>query len=347
MICLGIESSCDETGLALLRDGKIAASLLASQAELHAIFGGVVPELASREHYRFMGPLFDALLQRAQIKVDEIDLVAVARGPGLLGCLLTGLAFAKGLALALGKPLLGVNHLHAHLLAVGMENDPVYPALGLLVSGGHTNICFVEGPAKISQLGRSIDDAAGECLDKTGSILGLPYPAGKRIDSLAAKGKADPALLPRPYLDNENLDFSFSGLKTAAIREAHSQGLDVHNGGGTVGLENFCASLNLAIVDTLLHKLEKALEGNRRAKAIWLAGGVAANGMLRLECGNFAQKHGLQFLAPNPALCTDNGAMIAHAAWLLHKEGYFHGLELEAVPRGRAMPDDLLKMRVP
>ena len=216
MLCLGIESSCDETALALVENGRLLASVLASQADVHALFGGVVPELASREHYRYIGPLFDELMRRCRCRSADIDLVSVARGPGLLGSLLVGVAFAKGLALGLGVPFLGLNHLHAHLLAVGLERELSFPCLGLLVSGGHTHIYRLEAPWRCLPLGRTLDDAAGEAFDKVGKLLGLAYPGGGLMDALATAGKADAGLFPRPYLDNDNLDFSFSGLKTAA-----------------------------------------------------------------------------------------------------------------------------------
>lgn len=216
MLCLGIESSCDETALALVEDGRLLGSVLASQSNVHALFGGVVPELASREHYRYVGPLFDELMQRCGTKPADLDLVAAARGPGLLGSLLVGVAFAKTLALGLGAPFLGVNHLHAHLLAVGLEHELVFPALGLLVSGGHTHLYRLESPWRCLLLGRTLDDAAGEAFDKVGKLLGLAYPGGQLLDALARTGAASPKLFPRPYLDNDNLDFSFSGLKTAA-----------------------------------------------------------------------------------------------------------------------------------
>lgn len=337
MLCLGIESSCDETAVALVRDGILEDSLLASQVDVHAIFGGVVPELASREHCRFIGPLFDELIKRTQINPREIDLVAVARGPGLLGCLLVGVAFAKGLALALGKHLLGINHLHAHLLANGLEHQLVFPAIGLLVSGGHTNLYLIKSPSKFQQLGRSVDDAAGECLDKTGSILGLPYPGGKMIDNLAMGGVPDNALLPRPNLHKDNLDFSFSGLKTAAAR-ASAIYVDQQSDNA---LKNFCASLNAAVVDTLLQKLARALSLHPEAKAVWLAGGVAANTLLRAACEKLAVCHGLAFLTPSSRLCTDNAAMIAYSGFLLGRNGFSHGLALEAIPRGKMIPDDM------
>ncbi|MCL2123838.1 MAG: tRNA (adenosine(37)-N6)-threonylcarbamoyltransferase complex transferase subunit TsaD, partial [Desulfovibrionaceae bacterium] len=184
MLCLGIESSCDETALALVHDGTLVDAVLASQADMHALFGGVVPELASREHYRFMGPLYDQLMSRNGLTAAELDVVAVARGPGLLGSLLVGVAFAKALALGTHARFVGVNHLHAHLLAVGLQESIPWPCLGLVVSGGHTEIYRMESPMRFTRLGRSLDDAAGEAFDKIAKLLGLPYPGGIHLDAL-------------------------------------------------------------------------------------------------------------------------------------------------------------------
>lgn len=340
MICLGIETSCDETALALARDGKLLDSVLASQADLHAIFGGVVPELASREHYRFIGPLFDELMRRNNLMAKNLDVIAVTRGPGLLGSLLVGSAFAKALALSLDIPLIGVNHLHAHLLACGIGKKMVFPALGLLVSGGHTHIYKVDAPDKFHLLGRALDDAAGEAFDKIGHMLGMKYPAGKRIDELARMGSADKKLLPRPYLDNDNLDFSFSGLKTAAsqVIQNNFSGKDLPDN----ALKDFCASLNLAIAETLAQKVKRALKKYPECKSVWLAGGVAANSMARESISALALKEGKSFMAPELRHCTDNAAMIAFAGCLLARKGCHHGLELEVIPRGRKIPDDML-----
>lgn len=340
MLCLGIESSCDETALALVEDGQLRGSALASQAELHALFGGVVPELASREHYHYIGALFDDLSKRANINSNDIDVVAVARGPGLLGSLLVGVAFAKGLALALDKPFLGVNHLHAHLLANGLTQKLEYPVLGLLVSGGHTELCRIESPWKIERLGRTLDDAAGEVFDKTAKILGFPYPGGTLVDEHAKRGKANPHLLPSPFLNNANLDFSFSGLKTAAVNVVNS----ARKRNGKLDeseVADFCASFNFAVVHTLVKKVDRALRQNRDVKQLWLAGGVAANSLLRAELQKLAKKRRLDFRAPDLAFCCDNGAMIAYAGWLLAKHGFSHDLDMEAIPRGRNIPDDM------
>ncbi len=352
MLCLGIESSCDETSLALVRDGVCVDSVLASQVDIHALFGGVVPELASREHYRFVGALYDALMARTNLTIENVDVVAVTRGPGLLGALLVGVAFAKGLALGAGKPLIGVNHLHAHLMVAGLEHKIAFPALGLLVSGGHTHIYRIESPTKLALLGRTLDDAAGEACDKFAKMLGLPYPGGAILDRLGRQGTADPKLFPRPYTHNSSLDFSFSGLKTAASlwleqhpdvvqegRRVAREGTD----GAAPALCDGCASYLMAIAETLSHKLELALqrvpEGTYRC--LLVAGGVAANSKVRAEAARLAERHGLELLLPSLKLCTDNGIMVAYLGSLLAKEGLRHGQGLSVIPRGQHIPEDL------
>lgn len=348
MICLGIESSCDETALALVQDGRLLDAVLATQTDVHALFGGVVPELASREHCRRMGPLYDLLLRRAGLPPSAVDVYAVSRGPGLLGSLLTGVAFAKGLALGAEKPVIGVNHLHAHLLAAGLEHELAYPALGLLVSGGHTCLYRMESPARMPVLGRTLDDAAGEAFDKAGKMLGLPYPAGRLLDALAGRGKADEKLFPRPYVDNDNLDFSFSGLKTAMATYLASRRKDgallsvsenLHD--APQDICDVCASFNLAVVDALRVKTARALDRNSHIDLLVLAGGVAANSLLRRSMEDLMRLRGGRLLVPSPDLCTDNAAMVAYAGWLLASLGYAHGLDFEAVPRGRPLPDDM------
>lgn len=428
MLCLGIETSCDETALALVRDGAVIADVMSSQADVHALFGGVVPELASREHYRLIGALCDEVLRRAGVTAADIDVVAVARGPGLLGSLLVGMGFAKGLALATGARLVGVNHLHAHLLAAGIDAELPYPALGLLVSGGHTHIYRLESPRHMPLLGRTLDDAAGEAFDKVAKQLGLAYPGGRTIDELGRKGRVNPSMFPRPYVDNDNLDFSFSGLKTAAglvvqanpaLSEAaravaasaalSAPSADSARPDGAApdsalcDLYDMCASFNHAVVDTLRIKLERALvrengplpgtpatakkkgkkgraaahDGQQSAaheifapaagcspssehghaldspreadrapvRALVAAGGVAANSYVREALANLAHRAGLPLLLPTPALCTDNGVMVAHAGWRLASLGLGHDLALEAIPRGRTIPDDFTMFR--
>lgn len=349
MLCLGVESSCDETALALVEDGRLVEAVLASQADVHALFGGVVPELASREHYRYAGALFDELMARSGRAREDIDLVAVARGPGLLGSLLVGVAFAKGLALGLGARFLGVNHLHAHLFAVGLERTLPFPSLGLLVSGGHTHLYRLESPSRCLPLGRTLDDAAGEAFDKVGKFLGLAYPGGRLMDALARSGTADARLFPRPYLDNDNLDFSFSGLKTAATSYVaqHLAGLSwprplTKIEDAPLELKDCCASFNLAVVDTLCAKTARALDRNPDLKTLVLAGGVASNSLLRERVTQLMESRGGTALIPGPLFCTDNAAMVAYAGWLLGSSGFSHTLRMETIPRGRKVPDDML-----
>jgi N6-L-threonylcarbamoyladenine synthase len=350
VLCLGIESSCDESALALVRDGVLVDSVMASQADLHSLFGGVVPELASREHYRFLGPLWDRLATRSGLTAADLDVVAVARGPGLLGSLLVGVAFAKGLALASGAGFVGINHLHAHLLAVGLLEAVPFPALGLLVSGGHTDIYLMEDPMRFTRLGRGLDDAAGEALDKIAKLLSLPYPGGAHLDALARRGRADPKLFPRPYLDNDNLDFSFSGLKTAvaahlARRPDSFRSAARQDGDAPGELCDLCASVNLAVAETLCAKAERALNAFPHVGTLILAGGVAANTLLRERAARMTAERGARLLVPPPELCTDNGAMIAYAGFLAAQRGFGHSLDMESVPRGKALPDDAIPMR--
>ncbi|MDL2207320.1 tRNA (adenosine(37)-N6)-threonylcarbamoyltransferase complex transferase subunit TsaD [Desulfovibrio sp. OttesenSCG-928-F20] len=353
MLCLGIETSCDDTSLALVRNGRLLGQATAGQADLHALFGGVVPELASREHARLIGPLYDRLLEESGVSPGDLDVIAVARGPGLLGSLLVGVAFAKALALGMAVPLVGVNHLHAHIFSAALERPLPLPALALLVSGGHTHLYLVLGPNAFECLGKSLDDAAGEAFDKAGKMLGLPYPAGRHIDELAEEGRADPALFPRPYLTNDNLDFSFSGLKTAmqtrlsgqsnAAWDALTGDMILPKGLKRQEMADLCASYRLAIVDTLLTKTQRALHDPRLrdAKSLILAGGVAANSLLRRRMAELARLTGIEFVSPSPELCTDNGAMIACLGGLLAAKGLGHDLDLASVPRGRAIPDDM------
>lgn len=339
MICLGIETSCDDTGLALVQDGRILGETLSSQAPAHAVFGGVVPELASREHERHIGRLFDALLQQSGVALQEINAVAATRGPGLLGSLLVGASFAKTLAAMLNCAFIGINHLHAHILAVGISEAMQFPALGLVASGGHTEIYRMDGYDKFTRLGRTLDDAAGEAFDKAGAAAGLAYPAGRAIDQLAARGSRGRFALPAPYLANDNLDFSFSGLKTAAVTLAR----ELRKNGMENDLPDFCASLNWAVCRAIAEKCRRALEDNPDINTLYMAGGVAANSMLRETLNSLMRKRGGKFASPPLRLCMDNGAMIAHAGEILINMGYYHELDAEAIPRGRKMPDDYKK----
>jgi len=352
MICLGVETSCDETALALVGDGAVLGEKLASQERLHALFGGVVPELASREHLRKGAVLYRELLAETGTDPGRIGAVAIARGPGLLGSLLVGMNLAKGLALGLGVPLVGVNHLHAHLMAAGLERELVFPALGLLISGGHTHLYLIRSPFDFELLGRTLDDAAGEALDKAAKLVNLPYPGGKFIDRLGQGVTPDDTLFPRPYISNPGLDFSFSGLKTSVARyvAAHPHlKLPVLPDGelpDVPGLGLFCASINSAVAQTLRIKAGRALAAHPEARCLVVAGGVAANSMIRGVLTGLCEENGIEPVFPSLSLCTDNAAMIAHLGGLLAQAGYRHGMELDAVPRGRPVPLDYSRVAV-
>jgi N6-L-threonylcarbamoyladenine synthase len=354
MLCLGIETSCDETAVALVRDGALIEEIISSQVPMHAVFGGVVPELASREHLRVLCPLLDRILDMTGTGVGDLDGVAVARGPGLLGSLLVGLGLAKGLACSTGARLVGVDHLQAHLLAVGLERKLLFPAMGLLVSGGHTQIMLMRSELSMETLGRTLDDAAGEAFDKAAKLLNLPYPGGILIDRLGSGAEPDTRMFPRPYIDNRNLDFSFSGLKTAVAQyvKAHPQlrfdaapaEADLLDGGRKYPeLAKTCASFAWSVAETLRIKLERALAAHPEVRSLIVAGGVAANSRVRSMAGEVASLRGLELLLPRPSLCTDNAAMIAYAGSLLLEAGLEHGMDLDAVPRGRAIPRDYLE----
>jgi N6-L-threonylcarbamoyladenine synthase len=352
MRVLGIETSCDETAVALVEDGRLVGERLATQIDVHALFGGVVPEIASREHLRVLPHLFDELMADIELVPADLNAIAVARGPGLLGSLLVGVSFAKGLSLSTGVPLIGVNHLWAHLLAAGLDEPLRFPALGLLVSGGHTHTYLIRSAVDFELLGRTLDDAAGEAFDKVAKLMNIAYPGGKVIDMLGRAGEPDTTLFPRPYIDTPSLDFSFSGLKTAVANyvAAHPElVLDEQAGAGDVTtlpekrrgqLADVCASFNWSVAQTLKIKVERALDQVGEVRSLIVAGGVAANSVVRETMAGVAGDRGLHLTLPGLHLCTDNGAMIAYAGSLLAGAGYTHGLDLEAVPRGRVVPTD-------
>jgi N6-L-threonylcarbamoyladenine synthase len=346
MICLGIETSCDETALALVGGGRVLGEKMASQEGLHALFGGVVPELASREHLRKASSLFAALCAETGLAPSGIDCVAAARGPGLLGSLLVGVNFAKGLALGLGARLIGVNHLHAHLLAAAIEREIAYPALGLLISGGHTHLYLIKSPIDFELLGRTLDDAAGEALDKAAKLVNLPYPGGKFIDHLGKGATPDESLFPRTLAAHAGLDFSFSGLKSAAARHvaAHPElrlpRLPDEGVLATPELAVYCASINHAVARALRAKTRRALNAHPEARSLVVAGGVAANSMIRDVLTQLCIKMGVDAIIPQMSLCTDNAVMIAFLGERLAQSGLYHDMSLEAVPRGRPVPFD-------
>jgi len=320
---LGVESSCDETAAAIVEDGRsIRASIVASQFDLHRRYGGVVPEIASRAHLERIVPVLRETLAAASCDLDSIDAVAAGVRPGLIGSLLVGTSAAKGLAWALGIPFLGVDHVEAHLAAADLEQDPVpRPALGLVVSGGHTSLFDVAPDGSLQRLGRTIDDAAGEAFDKAAAMLGLPHPGGPRLEELARSGDPTAIRLPRPMLGPGSLDFSFSGLKTAlrlAVREGAGDTDDarsVAEGLPPRRRADLAASFQAAVVETLLRKIERAIDqGEGRFRALIVGGGVVANDALRQGVAALAARRSLALGIPRRDLCLDNAAMIAAAA---------------------------------
>ena len=316
MLILGIETSCDETGVALYDTGRgLLAEALHSQAEMHAVYGGVVPELASRDHVRRLLPLVSSALERAQCAIGEVDLIAFTQGPGLSGALLVGASTAAGIGLALGKPVVGIHHLEGHLLSPLLsEPRPEFPFIALLVSGGHTQLMRVDGVGRYAMLGETLDDAAGEAFDKTATLLGLDYPGGPALARLAEKGDPTRHDFPRPMLASGDLDFSFSGLKTAVLTRVRGLALDDQ------GRADVAASFQQAIVDVLAAKCIRALERESLQRLV-VAGGVGANQRLRETLVDRTAAIGAQVSFPPLALCTDNGAMIAFAAALKYPEG--------------------------
>jgi N6-L-threonylcarbamoyladenine synthase len=306
---LAIETSCDETSAAVLSKGRILSNLVASQIQLHSKYGGVVPEVAAREHVNAIIPVIDLSLKQAKKRLSNITHVAVTQGPGLVTSLLVGIDTAKTLALALNKPLIPINHLEAHIYAnFTEEKRPKFPALILIVSGGHTMIVLMRGHGDYRLLGETVDDAAGEAFDKTAKLLGLGYPGGPKISKRAEMGDPQSFKLPRPMLAQKNLNFSFSGLKTAVLYEFTKQKTK-----NKKLVADLSASVQEAIVDTLIGKMERALE-KHKVKSVMLGGGVAANKLLRERFGNLAKKRKLSCFIPKLEHCTDNAGMIGLAA---------------------------------
>ncbi len=322
MNILGIESSCDETGVALVRaDGpgvpRLLAQALHSQADMHEAYGGVVPELASRDHIRRVLPLTRQVLADAGCTLADLDLIAYTRGPGLAGALLVGAGVAVALGAALQRPTAGVHHLEGHLLSPFLAPDaPEFPFVALLVSGGHTQLMRVDGVARYTLLGETVDDAAGEAFDKSAKLLGLGYPGGPALARLAAFGDARAFELPRPLLHSGKLDFSFAGLKTAVMTRLQKLGPNVCE----QARADLASATQPAIVDVLVAKTLQALKATG-LKRLVVAGGVGANALLRETLDQQAARHGARVHYPPPALCTDNGAMIALAAALRWQHG--------------------------
>ena len=326
MIILGIESSCDDTSAAVVKDGYVLSNIMASQ-EVHEKFGGVVPELASRAHQQNIIPVVDQALRSAKIKLNELDAIAFTRGPGLLGSLLVGTSFAKGLALALNIPLIEVNHLHAHILSHFIKNEgredtlPVFPFLCLLVSGGHTQLVVMDNFQKINVIGKTIDDAAGEAFDKCAKVMGLKYPGGPVIDKLSKEGNEDAFRFSKPKISG--FDYSFSGLKTSFLYFVRDQ-LKIDPDFINKNKADLAASIQKTIIEILINKLKKAAE-HTGIKHIGIAGGVAANSGLRNAIEREAKMHNWKIYMPEFRFTTDNAAMVAIT-------GYFKALNKDYAP---------------
>lgn len=325
MLVLGIESSCDETAAAVVRDGReILSSVISSQIELHKPFGGVVPELASREHLSKIQPIVDQALAKASVSVSDIDAIAVTQGPGLIGSLLVGVCYAKALGFGLKIPVIGVNHIEGHFYSVVFENPPIeYPALALIVSGGHTNLFFVPKEGKYKVVSRTRDDAAGEAFDKVGKLLGLEYPGGPAIERLAAHGNANAIKFTRPKISDGRPDFSFSGLKTAVskyVKEFNGQSND---------FADLAASFQRAVVSQLMDTTKK-VASEMNPKTLIVAGGVACNLALRSAAERVSNDLSIPVFFPSKHLSTDNAAMIAAAGYPKLKRGETSPLEMTA-----------------
>jgi N6-L-threonylcarbamoyladenine synthase len=328
MIVLGIESSCDETGVALYStEGGLLAHALYSQVKLHARFGGVVPELASRDHVRKLLPLIDQVVDNSGIDSNDIGGVAYTAGPGLVGALLVGATTGRSLAWTWGVPAIAVHHMEGHLLAPMLEADPPeFPFLALLVSGGHTLLVSVAGVGDYEVLGDSVDDAVGEAFDKTATLLGLPYPGGPALAALAVKGDPARYRFPRPMTDRPGLDFSFSGLKTFALNTwRESEQTDRERADIARAFED-------AVIDTMAIKCRRALQQTGLSTLV-IAGGVGANVRLRERLGELMSAQGGRVCYPRPEFCTDNGAMIAYAGYRRLQAGQHESLSIKAMPR--------------
>ncbi|MCL1896948.1 MAG: tRNA (adenosine(37)-N6)-threonylcarbamoyltransferase complex transferase subunit TsaD [Clostridiales bacterium] len=331
MLILGIETSCDETAAAVVRDGREELSnVIASQIDVHEVFGGVVPEIASRHHLATINGVVDTALDEAGVSTEMIDAIAVTKGPGLVGAILIGLATAKAMAFALGKPLVGVHHIHGHICAALLEHPGLEPPfLALAVSGGHTSLIDVKslsgGPGGMAVLGGTRDDAAGEAYDKVARVLGLGYPGGPKVDALAKEGDPGAVFFKRVMLEEGSLDFSFSGLKTGVMNYVNSRkqaGLPVNGADVAAGFQE-------AVIDVLSAKTRMALEMTGY-KSLALVGGVAANSALRARLEADAKRAGAWLYMPSPVYCTDNAAMIACAGYYQYMAGGFDSLALDA-----------------
>ena len=329
MNILAIESSCDETAAAVVQDGrKVLSNIISSQIEIHKLYGGVVPEIASRKHIEKVIQVVDEALKEASLTMDEIDAVAVTYGPGLVGALLVGVSAAKSIAFAYNKPLIGVHHIEGHISANYIENEELEPPfLCLVVSGGHTNLVIVKDYGEYEVLGKTRDDAAGEAFDKVARAIGLGYPGGPKIQKISEEGNKDAIAFPRAKVADNPFDFSFSGLKSSVLNYINSCEMK----GEEINKADIAASFQEAVVDVLV---SHTIEGAKQLgfKKIAMAGGVASNTVLREEMKEACERRGFMFYHPSPILCTDNAAMIGAAAYYDYKKGLISDLTLNAVP---------------
>jgi N6-L-threonylcarbamoyladenine synthase len=326
---LGIESSCDETSASVVVNGrKVLSNIISTQIDIHKKFGGVVPEVASRKHIEAINAVVEEALEKAELSLADIDAVAVTYGPGLVGALLVGLQYAKGLAYALKKPLIGVNHIEGHISANFIEHKDLEPPfVCLVVSGGHTFIVYMEDYGKFEVIGQTRDDAAGEAYDKIARALGLGYPGGPKIDMLSKEGNPDAIKFPKANFHDDSLDFSFSGLKSAVLNYLNKMEMT----GAEINKADVAASFQKAVVEVLTDNVIKTCK-RRGASKIAIAGGVASNSALRANLINEGEKIGIEVLFPAPVLCTDNAAMIASAGYFEYRRGTVSELNLNAVP---------------
>lgn len=329
LVTMAIESSCDETSVAILLEGRqVLSNIIASQIKVHQVFGGVVPEIASRHHLDNINRVTEEALKEADITLDQVDLIGVTYGPGLVGALLIGLATAKAFALATGKPLVGVHHIQGHISANYIEHKELKPPfMALVISGGHTNIVEVTDYNACRVLGQTRDDAAGEAYDKVARVLGLGYPGGPKIDEIAKKGNPHAVEFKRVFLEKDSLDFSFSGIKTGVLNYVNSE----KQAGREICTADVAASFQQAVLDVIVAKTVGAAVKMNKDKIV-MAGGVASNSKLRAMMEDACKKEGIRLYYPSPVLCTDNAAMIGCAAYYKYKAGQTDDLTLDAVP---------------
>ena len=339
-ITMGIESSCDETAIAILADGhEILSNVISSQIEIHKVYGGVVPEIASRHHLNNIPYVFDEALEKAGIALSEVDEIGVTAGPGLAGCILMGTAFAKAVSAASGIPLIGVHHIQGHISANYIEHPELKPPfLSLVVSGGHTHLIEVKGYNEFKILGCTRDDAVGEAYDKVARVIGLGYPGGPKIDKLAKEGDPFAIEFKRVYLEKDSFDFSLSGTKTAVINYLHKE----EQAGRSVNKADVAASFQEAVMEVIIDKTMSALDLTAY-KDLAVAGGVACNSFLREKISKRCEKAGVNLYVPSPILCTDNGAMVASAAYQKSKLGLRSDLHLDVYP-GLSIESGLTKL---